>query len=80
MAKKNKHDVNKPSTENKGNPSDTGQNKAQIKDIKGKEKVKREDEIADKYLEDEDRAADNVDVKNPNRNRDKPNIDKPSYD
>lgn len=80
MGVRNKEQVNNQSPQGKGNPSDSGQDKAQIKDAKDQDQMKREEEIRQKYTEGADEPAQNVRTKNPNRNTDKPDIDKPAYD
>lgn len=62
----------------KGQPSTVGQNKASIKNASLKNK-KKDKEVRRDYMQDEDEPANNVKVNNPNRNTDKPDIDKPSY-
>lgn len=62
----------------KGQPSTVGQNKASVKNasLANKEKDK---EVRQEFMKDEDEPANNIKTNNPNRNTDKPDIDKPSY-
>ena len=75
---KNRANVNKPNRQKRGNPSDEGKQKAQIKDAKP-EKTDRHEEMRRKYMESGDNPTEKVKVKNPNRNTNKPDIDKPAY-
>lgn len=68
---------NQQSPENHGSPSTTEQTKAGLKPVD--EAGAEEDRLADEYTED---GLDEIraDLKtNPNRNLDKPDIDKPPY-
>ena len=75
---KNRANVNKPNRQKRGNPSDEGKQKAQIKDANS-EKTDRNEEMRRKYMESGDNPTEKVKVTNPNRNTDKPDIDKPAY-
>jgi hypothetical protein len=79
MKTRNKDKFNRMSPQGKGNPSDQGKSKAEVKRVSGEDDLKRANEIADKYLKEEDEPDQNVRQENPNRNSDKQNIDKPSY-
>lgn len=63
----------------KGIPSNDGKPKAETKET-GDNLVseERKDELRDKYTQDIDEPADNLKV-NPNRNRDKVDINKPRF-
>lgn len=65
----------------KGSPSSGGKSKAQTKDVKeGKIELNEQEEIIDKYIEDNDTdaPAEHL-IKNPNRNPIKENIDNGKY-
>jgi hypothetical protein len=63
----------------KGKPSGQGKDKAATKEVDPK-KLKREEEMRKKYTDKEGNPdPDKVNVKHPNRNTDKPDIDKPAY-
>lgn len=79
MSKRNRNQMNRMSPQKQGNPSDLGKAKAEVKLGKEDDSLSREDEIKDKYMSSEDEAAANVRKLNPNRNTDKPDIDKPAY-
>lgn len=71
---------NTSSLRRKGNPSDTGQEKATIKEGKKTEALKKEEEIQEKYTEEGGEIPSHLKKgANPNRNPDKPDIDKPGY-
>ena len=71
---------NNPSPQTKSNPTDSGKSKASIKVAPDAEALKRQEEIEEKYLdEDGNPAPDLLRGSNPNRNTDKPDIDKPAY-
>jgi|APFEC2959095171_1045051.scaffolds.fasta_scaffold00011_157 hypothetical protein len=63
----------------KGRPSGEGQSKAEVKTIPHIEDMEAHDAIAEKYTNGPDDPAPNVKMSKPNRNTDKPDIDKPSY-
>lgn len=68
-----------PNIKKKGRPSDTGTDKAGLKDV-GVERLDVNDEMAEKYTEGSDELpADNIFSRHPNRNLNKPDIDKPAY-
>ena len=63
----------------KGNPGDTGQDKASVK--KAGESItdlNYKAQLADKYTEGTDKPASHL-MKGPNRNTDKTKLDKPAY-
>lgn len=82
MAKKDESMTNRPSPQRGAkSPKDTGSDKAQIKEIQGEEEVKRDEEMRERFEEGQDQdLIKNTKVNNPNRNTDKPDIDKPAYD
>ena len=63
----------------KGKPSGEGKSKAATKTITDADNSDQQEEIREKYTEGPDEPAANVRVTNPNRNTDKPDIDKPAY-
>ena len=64
----------------KGNPSDTGHDKAAIKKGKTGEDFEKEEEIREKYTDEGEEVPSHLKKRgNPNRNQDKPDIDKPTY-
>lgn len=63
----------------KANPSDTGQDKATIKEGKTTDELKNEEEIIEKHTNDGEIPPHLQRGANPNRNTDKPDIDKPAY-
>jgi hypothetical protein len=76
----NRESRNNSSPQRKGNPSDTGQSKAEVKGTPDDEQLKREQEIIDKYgSELDEMQPDVLRGSNPNRNTQKPDIDKPAY-
>jgi len=81
MAKKDEKMTNRQSPQRGGkSPKDTGSDKSQIKDIHGQEEVERDEEMRKRYEEGQDEdLTKNTKVNNPNRNTDKPDIDKPAY-
>jgi len=68
---------NNPSPSRKANPSDSGQDKAQIKKGKTAEELEREEGIRQEHT-DEGKIPSHLE-KHANRNPNKPDIDKPSY-
>jgi hypothetical protein len=62
----------------KGKPSGPGHYKAQLKDV-NVEHLNQEQEIEDRYLNEADEPGENIPQRHPNRNLDKPDIDKPAY-
>jgi hypothetical protein len=73
---------NNVSPQGKGNPSDTGKEKAQIKDPKNltKEEMEEEQRIREEYTDGTDQpSTEKTQVKNINRNTDKPGIDNGKY-
>jgi hypothetical protein len=79
MATRDRENSNRPSVPGKGNPSDVGKSKAQIKNVQNLDNLDEHEEIKDKYTSGLDSVPGDVIVNNPNRNTDKPDIDKPSY-
>jgi hypothetical protein len=79
MKTRNKDKFNRMSPQGKGNPSGLGKHKAEMKEAGGEKELERNEEIADKYLKEEDVPDQNVREMSPNRNTDKPNVDKPNY-
>ena len=68
---------NRPSQSRQGNPSDSGHDKATIKEGKNPEELKKEEEIRAEHTDDGEIPSHLE--KNSNRNTDKPDIDKPAY-
>lgn len=78
MAKK-QNPENNPSTQGKGNPGDYGKSKASIKSV-DPENVDEKEKVKKKHTEGHDKVGpDALKGSNPNRNTDKPDIDKPKY-
>ncbi|MGB3849110.1 MAG: hypothetical protein WA958_04035 [Tunicatimonas sp.] len=74
-------DTNTTGKQQKGDPSASpGKSKAQIKDFKEGQDLEREEELREKFL-DEDGNVDpsKAPLQNPNRNTDKTQTDPPSY-
>ncbi|WP_242921826.1 hypothetical protein [Pontibacter liquoris] len=70
----------KPSGENHGSPSQTGQDKAAGgKPVDAGQSRKENEKLKDKYTEGPDTPAANVKTNNPNRNLDKPGLDDNKY-
>lgn len=68
-----------PNIAKKGKPSGPGHERAGLKDVHV-ERLEDEFEVGDKYTEDgSSEPSENVFVRHPNRNLDKPDIDKPPY-
>lgn len=82
MAKKDEKMTNRESPQRGGkSPKDTGSDKAEIKDIHGQEGVERDEEMRKRFEEGQDKElSKHTKEINPNRNTDKPDIDKPAYD
>ncbi len=78
MAQRSKNTTGK---QEKGKPSaKPGQDKAGIKDFDETQNLEREDELRDKYTDEQGNPdPDKVPVKNPNRNTDKTKTDQPKY-
>ena len=70
---------NTPSNRRKANPSDSGHDKATIKEGKTTEELKKEEEIRAEHTDDGEIPSHLKRGANPNRNTDKPDIDKPAY-
>jgi hypothetical protein len=62
----------------KGKPSGPGHVKADIKEV-DTNNLKVKEEIEEKYLKEGDEPSENIPQKHPNRNLDKPDVDKPAY-
>lgn len=67
------------SSARKGDPSGEGQSKAAIKTIRDIDVIDETETLKEAYTEGPDDPAANVRIMNPNRNTDKPDIDKPAY-
>ncbi len=66
--------------DNKGKPGSTIQDKAETKTIKNKDELEREEEMREKYTDEENNPdPEAVPVSNPNRNTNKEKIDNGSY-
>jgi hypothetical protein len=64
----------------KGNPSDHGNPKAGPKPVNGLDNLEERDELKDKHMDGiDDPGPDALRGSHPNRNHNKPDIDKPSY-
>lgn len=70
---------NMPSNSKQGNPSDSGKDKATIKEGKTADELKNEEEIIERHTNDREVPPHLQRGGNPNRNTDKPDIDKPAY-
>lgn len=68
---------NTPSQSRKSNPSDSGHDKAEVKEGKNAEELKNEEEIREKHT-DGGEIPSHIE-KGANRNPNKPDIDKPAY-
>ncbi|TXK51325.1 hypothetical protein FVR03_03700 [Pontibacter qinzhouensis] len=68
-----------PGGENAGKPGGTGQTKAGVKPVDSDAASSQHDELEDKYTNDIDEPGQNVKTNNPNRNLNKPDIDKGKY-
>ena len=76
----NKNQENKPSSNRKANPSDTGKDKAAFKEVNPSKGLKKEEKITKKYTDEDGEIPSHLKKgANPNRNTDKPDIDKPAY-
>jgi len=69
----------KPSSENQGDPSGTGQSKAGVKTVDPSQTGAEHEELEEKYTDGADEPAANVQTNNPNRNLDKPGLDNGKY-
>lgn len=73
---------NNPSKQGLGNPGDSGQDKASIKDIKGTEEddLQQEEELREKYGDETEGVdPDTLRGSHPNRNTDKTDSPGPAY-
>ncbi|MGB3619433.1 MAG: hypothetical protein WBA12_15050 [Catalinimonas sp.] len=71
---------NNPSPQGDGNPTDMGKAKASTKVAPDQEQLDREEEVAEKFLDaDGNPSPDALRGSSPNRNYDKPDLNKPSY-
>ncbi|WP_242926238.1 hypothetical protein [Pontibacter vulgaris] len=68
-----------PSSENEGNPSGRGQSKAGAKPVDPNQTRAEHDELEDKYTKGPDEPAEGIKINNPNRNLNKPDIDRGRY-
>ncbi|MFP4096773.1 MAG: hypothetical protein ACLFUB_19985 [Cyclobacteriaceae bacterium] len=67
-------------SDNKGKPGSGMQDKAETKTVRNKEDLEREEELREKYTDEENNPdPEAVPVSNPNRNKNKVDIDKGSY-
>lgn len=66
------------SKSNKGEPTNHGTSKAGAKSTGGPEDIQRSEDLVAKHLDDFERPVPEART-HPNRNTNKPNIDKPSY-
>jgi hypothetical protein len=62
----------------KGKPSGPGHYKAQLKEVDS-ENLEENLNIEEKHTKDADVPSENIVLRHPNRNLDKPDIDKPAY-
>ncbi len=66
--------------DNKGKPASTKQDKAESKTVKNKEALEKEEEMREKYTDEENNPdPEAVPVSNPNRNTDKEKTDNGKY-
>lgn len=72
--------TNKQSKDNLGDPAGTGQSKAGFKPVNPDSESDLHEELREKYIDGEDEPGINVKLgSHPNRNTNKPSIDKPPY-
>ncbi len=71
-------DKSNNSKENKGDPAGYGQDKAGVKTTGGPEDIKKSEETVAKHVNEGERPNPDA-VTHPNRNTDKPELDKPAY-
>ncbi len=69
----------KPASSKKGSPSGSGKSKAGSKPVLNLDNLEEHEKTKEQYTDGPDEPASNVRVLNPNRNTDKPDIDKPTY-
>ena len=69
----------KPSSKNLGDPSGTGQSKAGAKPVDPNQTRAEHDELEDRYTNGPDSPAEGIRINNPNRNLNKPDIDRGIY-
>ncbi|MFD2246776.1 hypothetical protein [Pontibacter ruber] len=67
------------SSENKGSPSASSQSKAGTKPVDPNQTRAEHDELEDKYTNGPDEPAEGIRTNNPNRNLNKPDIDRGKY-
>jgi hypothetical protein len=69
-----------PNYKKKGRPAGgEGEHQVGLRDV-GIDNLEKDQKIAEKYTEgDEEDPAENIQVRHPNQNTDKPDIDKPPY-
>ncbi|MFN6944561.1 MAG: hypothetical protein ACK4ND_06405 [Cytophagaceae bacterium] len=63
----------------KGSPQRSESDKSEVKEVYQVENLDEHFERSEKYTDGDGHPAENMRVNNPNRNYDKPDIDKPSY-
>lgn len=76
---KNRAATKKAAPSKKGDPSGGGRSKAGSKPVLNLDNLEEHENLKNEYTDGPDEPAANVRVMNPNRNTDKPDIDKPSY-
>ncbi|WP_192822612.1 hypothetical protein [Rufibacter sp. LB8] len=72
------NNTNQQSSENHGSPANRGTDKAGIKTTGSPEDIQRAEDIVAKHVDEGERPHPDA-VTHPNRNTDKPEVDKPSY-
>ncbi|AKQ47104.1 hypothetical protein TH63_17995 [Rufibacter radiotolerans] len=72
------NNTNQDSKSQKGGPANRGDDKAGAKTTGGPEAIDRAEELVAKHLDDQERPVPEART-HPNRNTNKPNIDKPGY-
>lgn len=71
---------NNSNPQHRGNPSDTGKNKASIKPSPDQDELEKQEEIKDEYGNELEGIDPDTRIgSHPNRNTNKPDIDKPAY-
>jgi hypothetical protein len=71
---------NNPSPLGRGNPSDSGKYKAEVKRVENIDEMERDEEIEEKFLDDDGNPSpDALKHSNRNRNTSKPGIDNNRY-
>ena len=72
------NNTNQDSKSQKGQPTDRGNTKAGAKTTGGPEDIQRAEDLVAKHLDDQESPVPEA-TTHPNRNTNKPNIDKPGY-